>query len=86
MIDKLYHKYNDNQKKVCYDTDINNKGQKIRRKIPERKRTMRKNMFALSYLYSLSHLSLEHSYEGLFEMRSYRFQTLCKDGSSGPGI
>lgn len=47
---------------------------------------MKKNMFALSYLYSLSHLSLEHSYEGLFEMRSYRFQTLCKDGSSGPGI
>lgn len=48
---------------------------------------MRKNMFALSYLYSLSHLSLEHSYEGLFEMRSYRYQTtLCKDGSSGPGI
>ncbi len=47
---------------------------------------MRKNMFALSYLYSLSHLSLEHSYEGLFEMRSYRFQTLCKDGSLGPGI
>ncbi len=47
---------------------------------------MRKNMFALSYLYSLSHLSLEHSYEGLFEMCSYRFQTLCKDGSLGPGI
>ena len=29
---KLYHKYNDSQKKVCYDTDINNKGQKSEEK------------------------------------------------------
>ncbi len=33
---------------------------------------MKKNIVALSYLYSHSCLSLEHEYEGLDIMRSYR--------------
>jgi len=33
---------------------------------------MKKNIVALSYLYSHSSLSLEHEYEGFDFMRSYR--------------
>lgn len=39
--------------------------------------------FALSYLYSHSlYLSLEHSSEGLLDVRSYRDNIGCKDGSN----
>lgn len=38
---------------------------------------MKKNIFASSYLYSHEYLSLEHSYEGLIEVRSYRDNGKC---------
>ncbi|RHO63802.1 hypothetical protein DW085_17135 [Clostridium sp. AF50-3] len=41
-IGELYHKYNDSQKKVCYDTDINNKGQKNQKENPGKEKSHEK--------------------------------------------
>lgn len=60
------------------------KQQGTKKKNPGKENGM-KNVFAfaLSYLYSHSlYLSLEHSSEGLLDVRSYRDNIGCKDGSN----